>query len=213
MKLWDYSDKTLLPNLPKMFTFPKLGDFYAAWANNLRKQGIKIRTGHELVSILSRSSSGVVVQTRPTGAEGHEVTDSYDELVLAVLADDAKRLLGEKARFLEKRVLGSAKFFEDITVTHNDLEYFEKYYETTFREDLVMKDVREREQREQVEFARRKFKPMYYTHSYEKDPKRIEMSFDWYTPPPLTSSLFFPYNHPLIHTIQFLLSPLSLDQN
>jgi hypothetical protein len=107
--------------------------------------------------------------------------------------------------------LGSAKFFEDITVTHNDLEYFEKYYETSFREELVMKDVREREQREQVEFARREFKPMYYTHSYKKDPKRIEMSFDWYAPPSLP--LFFLYYHSLIQTIRLLLSPLSLDQN
>jgi hypothetical protein len=44
-----------------------------------------------------------------------------------------------------------------------------------------MKDVREKEQKEQVEFAKREFAPMYYTHSYEKDPKRIEMSFDWYS--------------------------------
>jgi hypothetical protein len=180
MKLWDYSDKTLLPNLPKMFTFPRLGDFYSAWASNLRKRGIEIRTGHELVSVLSRTSTGVVVQTRPTGAEGDEITETYGEMVLAVLADDAKRLLGSNAGFLEKQVLGSAKFFDDITVTHNDLDYFTKYYETTFKEELVMKDVKETEQKEQVEFAREKFAPMYYTHSYEKDPKRIEMSFDWY---------------------------------
>jgi hypothetical protein len=192
MKLWDYSDKTLLPNLPKMFTFPKLGSFYASWANNLRKQGVEIRTSHELVSVLSRSSSqGVKVQTRPTGAaEGDEITEQYDELVLAVLADDAKRLLGKKARFMERQVLGSAKFFDDITVTHNDLEYFEKYYETRFKEELVMKEVKEKEQKEQVEFARGEFKPMYYTHSYEEDPKRIEMSFDWFHPR-------FPLVHPL----------------
>jgi predicted NAD/FAD-binding protein len=166
-----------------MFTFPKLGDFYAAWAMYLRKHAVEIRTGHELVSILSRSSSGVVVQTRPTGAEGEEISETYDELVLAVLADDAKRLLGGQARFLERQVLGSAKFFEDITVTHNDLDYFEKYYETKFKDELVLKDVKEEEQKEQVEFAKREFAPMYYTHSYEKDPKRIEMSFDWYLPP------------------------------
>jgi len=181
MKLWDYSDKTLLPNLPKMFTFPKLGDFYSAWATNLRKHGVEIRTGHELISVRSRSSNGVVVQTGPTGAHGADITETYDELVLAVLADDAKRLLGQQARFLEKQVLGSAKFFEDITITHNDLDYFQKYYETKFQEELVMKDVREKEQKEQVEFAKREFAPMYYTHSYEKDPKRIEMSFDWYS--------------------------------
>jgi len=172
----------LLPNLPKMFTFPKLGDFYASWGQHLRKQGVEIRTGHELVQVISRSASGVVVQTRPTGAQGDEITETYDELVLAVLADDAKRLLGSTAGFLEKRVLGSAKFFDDITVTHNDLDYMEKYYELRFKEELALKDVKERDQREQIEFAKKEFGPMYFTHSYEKDPKRIEMSFDWYIP-------------------------------
>ena len=182
MKLWDYSDKTLLPNLPKMFTFPNLGDFYASWGQHLRKKGVEIRTSHELVQVLSRSSSGVVVQSRPMGAEGDEITETYDELVLAVLADDAKRLLGAKAGFLEKRVLGSAKFFDDITVTHNDLDYMEKYYELRFKEELVLKDVNEKDQKEQIEFAKKEFGPMYFTHSYEKEPKRIEMSFDWYFP-------------------------------
>src|SRR5271168_556548 len=157
MKLWDYSDKTLLPNLPKMFTFPNLGDFYASWGQHLSKQGVEIRTGHELVQVLSRSSSGVVVQSRPTGAEGDEITETYDELVLAVLADDAKRLLGAKAGVLENRVFGSAKFFDDIPVTHNDLEYMEKYYELRFKEELVLKNVREKEQQKQIDFAKKEF--------------------------------------------------------
>src|SRR5271163_3881156 len=90
MKLWDYSDKTLLPNLPKMYTFPKLREFYSAWATNLRKRGVEIRTGHELVQVLSRSQNGIVVSTRRTGSKRDESTETYDELVLAVLADDAK---------------------------------------------------------------------------------------------------------------------------
>jgi hypothetical protein len=89
MKLWDYSEKTLLPNLPKMYTFPKLGDFYATWAAHLRKQGVEIRTGHEVTRIVSRSEKGVIIQSRPTGANGEEITETYDELVLAVLADEA----------------------------------------------------------------------------------------------------------------------------
>jgi hypothetical protein len=180
MKLWDYSDKTLLPNLPKMFTFPKLGEFYAAWATHLHKQGIQILTNHELVNVISRSSSAVVVQTRPFGSN-EEITETYDELVLAILADDAKRLLGSKARFLEKQVLGSAEFFDDVTVTHNDLDYMRKYYEIEFKEDLVSKNIEDPTQKRQIEFARKDFGPMYYTHSYEKNPKRIEMSFDWFS--------------------------------
>src|SRR5271154_2045359 len=70
------------PSLPKMFTFPNLGEFYASWGQHLRKQDVEIRTGHELVQVLSRCSSGVVVQSRPTGEEGDAITETYDELVL-----------------------------------------------------------------------------------------------------------------------------------
>jgi len=189
MKLWDYSDKTLLPNLPKMFTFPKLAEFYAAWANHLRKQGVEIRTGHELVEVISRSDDGVVVSTRPTGKDGDEITESYDELVLAVLACDAKKLLGRQGSYMEKKILGSAKFFDDITVTHNDLDYMEKYYELTYKDDLMLKNAKEEEQKKQIEFAKDNFSPMYFTHSYHRDPKRIEMSFDWHSMPYLKLTL------------------------
>lgn len=43
MKLWEYDLDTLLPNLPTMFTFPKLGDFYRDWAADLRSKGVDIR--------------------------------------------------------------------------------------------------------------------------------------------------------------------------
>jgi predicted NAD/FAD-binding protein len=180
MKLWDYDEKTLLPNLPEMLAFPNLGEFYQSWAVHLRKEGVEIRTSSELLAVIKRESSGVVVRTCLTESPEAEVTESYDELVLAVLADEASRLLGSQAGFLEKRVLGSAKFFDDITVTHNDLEYIEKYYEPRFKEELALQDVREQEQQAQIAFARNEFAPMYFTHSYEKDPKVIEMSFDWF---------------------------------
>ena len=43
----------------------------------------------------------------------------YDEIVLCVLADTAKKLLGKGARWSEKFILGSTVWSDDITVTHN----------------------------------------------------------------------------------------------
>lgn len=57
----------------------------------------------------------------PVGAdqdtEVHE--EHYDEIVLCILADTAKRLLGKTAGWMEKGVLGSTRWSDDITVTHN----------------------------------------------------------------------------------------------
>lgn len=190
MRLWNYSPETLLPNLPKMYTFPKLGEFYSDWAEVLRKKGVEIRLSHELVTVLKRDASGVTIQSRKvSGGKGDPpsklVTEKYDELVMAVLADDAKNLLGSNGRWLEKKVLGSASFFDDVTVTHNDAEYFQKLYQTDFDMKLVAEEEssEQSEQSEQIDFAKDNFAkdnfaPMYYTHTYPEDPQKIEMSFD-----------------------------------
>lgn len=47
------------------------------------------------------------------------VQEEFDEIVLCCLADTDKRLLGKGARGIEKFVLGSTKWSDDITVTHN----------------------------------------------------------------------------------------------
>lgn len=184
MRLWEYSPDTLLPNLPKMFTFPHLSEFYKAWAKSLEQKGVDIKTSHELLEIVERPSRGPVrVRFRRVAEDGGEpgpvMEEVYDELVMAVLADDAKRLLGKAATSTEKRVLGGAKFFDDITATHTDSTYFNKHYETSFTEQLAAKPQGE-DQQKQLAFARGEgnFAPMYYTLSYKEDGTKIEMSFD-----------------------------------
>lgn len=179
MRLWDYSPDTLLPNLPKMYTFPNLHDFYKDWRKDLEGKGVEIRTSHELVRVLRRDAHGVTIESRKVGSDNPLATtvEHYDELVMAVLADDAKQLLGKQSGWMERNVLGSAAFFDDITVTHNDAAYFKDHYETSFKPELVMKGA-DQKFGEQVSFAKDNFRPMYYTYSYDEDPTKIEMSFD-----------------------------------
>lgn len=197
MKLWDYDPGTLLPNLPTMVTFPHLQRFYADWAADLRSKGVDIRTNRNVTAILSRSKKGVVLQTAPFDPEkldrAGEHTgpasepETFDELVMAVLADDAKKLLGTTATWKEKFVLGGARFFDDITITHSDAKYFSENYETGFKPELCA-EPKSKDQEDQIKFAKNEvngqdgepsgFRPMYYTHSYAEDPQKIEMSFD-----------------------------------
>jgi len=91
---------------------------------------------------MSRSNEGVSIQTRPLDGEvgnrnGAHIdsmsrTESFDELVLCVLADDPLRILEKTATWREKFVLGGAKFFDDITITHSDSVYVQKRHETKF---------------------------------------------------------------------------------
>jgi predicted NAD/FAD-binding protein len=50
--------------------------------------------------------------------DGKEVVEKFDEMVLCCLADTSLKILGNTATWMEKRVLGSAKFSDDITVSH-----------------------------------------------------------------------------------------------
>ncbi|KAI9826230.1 MAG: hypothetical protein M1819_007397 [Sarea resinae] len=199
MKLWDYDPETLLPNLPTMVTFPNLHNFYHDWEVDLRSKGVDIRLNTDVTSILGRSSNGVVLQTAPfdpsinydlaggahTGPK--TTTASFDELVLAVLADDALKILGQASTWKERAVLGGAKFYDDITITHSDADYFQRNYETHFNSSLCA-EPKSKAQEDQIKFAKNEsrssdgepggFRPMYYTHSYPQDMQKIEMAFD-----------------------------------
>ena len=112
--------------------FPEFSKFYGDWKNDLEARGVKVRLSTELDHVISRSSTNVKVGMRarrpvedghnPNGADQDMpvVEEEYDEMVLCVLADTAKRILGKEARWIEKRVLGGANFSDDITVTHWD---------------------------------------------------------------------------------------------
>lgn len=197
MKLWDYDSETLLPNLPTMVTFPNLHNFYEDWRKDLEAKGVDIRLNTDVTEVLQRSGKGVVLKTRPfdalankrtgehTGPESS--TERFDELVLCVLADDSLKILGKSATWRERFVLGGAKFFDDITITHSDSKYFQKHYETTFDPELCAKP-HSKTQENQIAFAKAQqrgpdgepagFRPMYFTKSYAQDPTKIEMSFD-----------------------------------
>lgn len=204
MKLWDYDSETLLPNLPSMITFPKLSEFYAEWAADLRSKGVTIRTNTDVVSILDRNTkTGIKLQTAPFNPEDKPggggtglgmqnknsptTTEIYDELVICILADDAKKLLGKTSTWKERFVLGGAKFFDDITITHSDSDYFRANYETQFSDELCAKP-KSKQQEDQIAFAKNEqpgpdneaggYRPMYYTHSYKQDMHKIEMAFD-----------------------------------
>ncbi|KAL3425774.1 hypothetical protein PVAG01_02565 [Phlyctema vagabunda] len=197
MKLWDYDPETLLPNLPTMVTFPNLHNFYEDFRKDLQKKGVDIRLSTDVTEIIERSHHGIFLKTRPFDSEalerrgehtgGESEPERYDELIMCVLADDALKLLGKTSGYKERFVLGGAKFYDDITITHSDDTYFQKHYETKFDPKLCAKP-KSKAQEDQVAFSKGEqkgeggepsgYRPMYYTKSYEQDPKKIEMSFD-----------------------------------
>jgi hypothetical protein len=134
--------KGLSSNLPPMVVFPDSTKFYMKWKGELESKNVKvgpglhvqadakIRLNTELVSVLRRAPTvRVILRPRrdqgdrhnPTFADQHlpETEEEFDEIVLCVLADTAKRVLGKEARMVEKWVLGNTSWSDDITITHS----------------------------------------------------------------------------------------------
>ncbi|GAA5949729.1 hypothetical protein JCM3765_007665 [Sporobolomyces pararoseus] len=184
-------EKSLSSNLPPMVVFPSCGDFYSKWQKDLESRGVNIRLNTEVTSIIERSKkNGVRLTTRARRPEedGHNQNDRdqdipekeehYDEIVFAVLADTAQRLLGKQARWIEKKVLGSTQWSDDVTVTHTDTAYMEKWYENHYTPDLAVNKLGDRDESERVNRAKSKFNPMYYIKQNPGDSRKLEMSFD-----------------------------------
>lgn len=114
-----------------MVVFPEETKFYTKWQHALEARGVKVRLSTEVDVVVERGSKGVKVLTRPrrpqednhnpNGADQDlpQTLEEYDEVVLCVLADTAQRLLGKTSRWIDRQVLGSTKWADDITVTHN----------------------------------------------------------------------------------------------
>ncbi|KAA8899635.1 FAD/NAD(P)-binding domain-containing protein [Sphaerosporella brunnea] len=151
----------LVATEPDMVVFPELSAFYHRWEEKLRRQGVEIRLSTMLSSVDERSSKGVKVTL--SGPHGETMEERYDEMVLCVLADTAKRVLGSSATWLERRVLGATKWSDDVTVTHYDREYMDSFYTLAAAS---------------TESPAKEFNPMYFVRPAPEDPSKIELSFD-----------------------------------
>lgn len=189
--MWYPPDKrSVASNLPPMIVFPNFSDFYETWRKDLISRGVTVRLSTEMTEVVSRNKRGVIVKIKPRTPveDGHNPTggdpnaqtheETYDELVLCALADTDKNLLGKTATWRERKVLGSAKFSDDITITHTDSNYMKKHYENFYRPDLAVQTLSGEDQSKRLEYGKSNFRPMYYIKMYEKEMDKLEMCFD-----------------------------------
>lgn len=99
-------------------------------------------------------------------------------LLTSTSADTAKRILQPTSSFRENRVLGSAKFADDITVTHWDSSYMEKHYENFYNDAQAVSALSGVDQTTRNQMAQKSFKAMYLIKSYPQDRSKLEMCFD-----------------------------------
>ncbi|PSN69850.1 FAD/NAD(P)-binding domain-containing protein [Corynespora cassiicola Philippines] len=198
--MWYPPDKlSIASNLPPMVVFPRFEKFYDSWRKDLISKGVNVRLSTEITQVVKRDKTGVTVklikrtpspdkhnpnsawvphddQNADAGAQ--EIEEHYDELVLCVLADTAKRILTPTASFRERHILGSAKFSNDITITHTDTAYMSKHYENFYNPSQAVSTLSGVDQSARNQSAQKSFKPMYMIKTYPTDRTKLEMCFD-----------------------------------
>jgi len=130
LRLFDYSPDRLLDQSPDMYAFDDLTNIYATI---VEKSPLKAREWGARVTSVERHKSHVMVTW---SREGTEVRQQFDAVVFACPADVALRILGDGASRLERMVLSSVKYYDDVSITHTDKAYMEKHYQCNRATDM-----------------------------------------------------------------------------
>eukprot|EP00667_Euglena_gracilis_P006630 EG_transcript_6685 len=144
LRLFDYDDRLFLSQTPEMFGFQKLGDIYQTMVAHIPATFHFHRPVHSVV----RHPAGVTVRD-PAGN-----TEAFDDVVFACDAETVLRVLQQPSR-RERWCLGNVRYYDDVTVTHEDEAYMQKYYDV---------DPKRGDQ--------------YYVYTHPHDPSAIDMSFN-----------------------------------
>lgn len=194
MRLFEFSEESLLASVPTMMAFPELARVYGAWRQKVEENhNVKVETSREVVSIqrgtreAKKQGGNILATSRKVdnegnplkGADAQERTEVFDELIMACDADSALKILnaGSGATWREKKVLGNVLYKWDVTVTHNDMDYMKKHYQMEYDSQYnAQRD--DEDSKKAFKYAQENWRPLYLIKMYEKDPAFIEMSFD-----------------------------------
>jgi hypothetical protein len=194
MRLFEFSEESLLASVPTMMAFPELARVYGTWKELAEKNGnVQVEVQREVYAVqrntkeAKRRGGHILAKSRRVdkegkaleGKEADEREEIFDELILATDADSALKILqaGSGATWKEKKVLGNVLYKWDTTITHSDYDYMQKYYQMTY-DPQYNADRTDEESKKAFKFAEENWRPLYLIHMYEHDPSLIEMSFD-----------------------------------
>lgn len=181
MRLFEFSEKSLLASVPHMKAFPELARVYGSWRNRIQEGGnVEIHTPRQVLSIergtsKAKAHGGYIFATFDDG----QSSASFDDVIFACDADSALKILeaGSGATWRERKILGNVLYKWDVTVTHHDWDYMCKHYQMTY-DPKYNASRNDQESIEAFQFAEKNWRPLYLIKMYEDDPSQIEMSFD-----------------------------------
>ena len=152
LRLFDYCEERLLASVPKMFSFPVLEEVFQKISN---ESPYTLHCNRGLHKVTRKASAGWFSSSVKIIAEDtNGVVEEFDDIIFACDAETVLKTLVNPT-WLERRLIGNVKYYDDFAITHEDSSYMKNMYD--IKEDNDSN---------------------YFTRSYESDPTKIEMSFD-----------------------------------
>lgn len=149
LRLFDYDSRLLLSQTPDMFAFPSLREIYQAAVKNMTQpdKHVQFQFGCGIKRVLREDNLVHVIDER-------DQKQTFDHIIFACDAETALKSLATPT-WLERKILGNVRYYDDITITHQDVEYMQKHYDI----DVARHD-------------------QYFIRTDPQQPEKLEMSFN-----------------------------------
>lgn len=122
---------------------------------------------NELQSESGRKGGTGVEEVVGVGEGPRELMEEFDAVIFATRPDEALRILGPSAGFLERWLLSSVGFADVLTVTHTDRKYMRDHYELEINAEIDCDSE-----------AGRGYDPTCMTYLSPENPAYLETSFN-----------------------------------
>lgn len=181
LRLFDYDSRLLLNQTPDMFAFPSLRQIYQKAVQDIKNRdsgkSVQFKFGCGVKHVIREANLVHVI-------DEHDEKQTFDHIIFACDAETALKSLAEPS-WLERKVLGNVRYYDDVTITHQDVDYMNKHYDI----DIARHD-------------------QYFIRTDPQQPEKLEMSFNLSNYQPQLASYHDPQT---IH--QDIFQTIFLDKN
>lgn len=122
LRIFDYDPELLLSQQPEMFSFQKLSDIYQKLSNSMPNS---IFLGRCAKTVNRSAQGGIEIIDEQGNSE------LFDHIIYACDTETVAKITTDIS-WMEKKILESVTYFDDVTVTHTDEDYIRKYYDIDF---------------------------------------------------------------------------------
>jgi len=171
LALFDYCNERLLNGSPTMFAFPNLADIFSTIVSRLQESGVTVSTSSPVRRVVRKNGKVYV------SGDTHEPRE-YDDIVFTCDMETTLNVL-EKPSWLERKLLGAVRYYDDYIVTHEDHEYMEREYEmNSSMEDTCPSPSSSSSSSSPCPPQGAVQGDMYFIRTAPEDSKKCEMSFN-----------------------------------